>query len=359
MLDFYRKYYKTVFDIALIALTVFLAVWIFSYLYQIAAPIFLSFIVFMVIEPIAKFLHKKGAKKSIATAVAMLLFVTVIIGVLFGAGALIVTQSISLSEKIPKYANILQVEIKEITTYLLDQSKLIPEDVMQRVIEFITNLTNLLGEWTGMLLVWFANYLKSFSTFVFNFLVALILAYFLSVEIDTWKKVARTKTPKTFKHAYFFLKENVFKGIMGYLKAQAKLVSITFVVIFLALLALRIENAFTIALFSGILDVLPVVGISTLFVPWIIYLFVIGNFTQAIWLTALWGTVISIRQVLEPKIIGDSLGVSAFTMLSFIIISLSLFGIIGLFVSPILIILLKSLYEQGYLEKWIRAPEDY
>ena len=92
MLSFYKKYSKTAFDIALIILTVFLIMWVFSYLYKIAAPIFLAFIIFMAIEPLAKFLHRRKIKKSIATAISILIFTIVILGILIGAGVVFVTQ---------------------------------------------------------------------------------------------------------------------------------------------------------------------------------------------------------------------------------------------------------------------------
>lgn len=359
MLDFYKKYYKTVFDIALIVLTVLLIMWLFSYLYNIAAPVFISIIIFMFIEPLAKFLNKRGVKKSIATGLSMFLFIIVLVSILFGAGMLIVTQATSLSVKVPAYADILVHEIEVITQYLQAQSQLIPENVMVKITEYLTTLTDKLGEWAGAFLGWLAGFLSSFTAFIVHFLLGIILAYFLSVEIDTWKKIAHEKTPKTFKKAYYFLKENVFLGLIGYIKAQGILISVTFVVILSSLLLLRVDHAFTISLLAAVLDVLPVLGVSTLFIPWIIYLFAVGQTTQAVWLLALLGTVVALRQILEPKIIGDSLGVSAFTMLVFMIVSLSLFGVAGLILSPILIILLKALYEQGYLKKWIRAPEDY
>ncbi|KFW97768.1 permease, partial [Pectobacterium wasabiae] len=114
--------------------------------------------------------------------------------------------------------------------------------------------------------------LTSFSTFVVNFVIGIILAYFLSIEIESWKRIASDKTPKTFKKAFHFLRENVLLGIVTYLKAQAKLISLTFIVIFIALLILNVNNAFSIALLAAIFDVLPLLGVSTLFIPWIIYL---------------------------------------------------------------------------------------
>ncbi len=359
MLEFYKKYYKTIFDIALIVITVLLVMWLFSFLYNIAAPVFLSFIIFAIIEPLARFLNKKGLKKSIATGISMLLFIIILLGILFGVGMLIVTQATNLSVKLPAYADTLAKEIQRITQYVQAQSQLIPDNVLNRITEFLTTLTDKLGGWAGAFLGWLAGFLSSFTAFIVHFLLGIILAYFLSVEIDTWKRVAQEKTPKTFKKAYSFLKENVFLGLVGYIKAQSILVSITFVIILASLLLMRADNAFTISLIAAVLDVLPVVGVSTLFIPWIIYLLVVGQTAKALWLLVLLGAVVAVRQVLEPKIVGESLGVSAFTMLVFMIVSLSLFGVAGLILSPILIILMKALHEQGYLKKWIRAPEDY
>jgi predicted PurR-regulated permease PerM len=176
------------------------------------------------------------------------------------------------------------------------------------------------------------------------------------VEIKDWKRTAAEKTPRTFKTAFEFLRDNVFQGIGIYLKSQLKLISITFAVIFVSLLLLGVQNAFTIAVVCGIFDVLPLLGVGTVFVPWIIYLFIVGHTSLAIWISALFLVVVLARQILEPKITGDTLGVSAFTMLTFMIISLSLFGIAGVILSPILIILIKALYDQRYFHRWIRMP---
>ncbi|WP_322597421.1 AI-2E family transporter [Paenibacillus sp. JDR-2] len=107
----------------------------------------------------------------------------------------------------------------------------------------------------------------------------------------------------------------------------------------------------------GIFDVLPLLGVSTLFIPWIIYLFLVGQTTLAVWLSVLLIAVVLTRHIVEPKITGDTLGVSAFTMLSCMIVSLHLFGVAGVILSPIIIILIKALYEQGFFHRWIRTPQ--
>ncbi|WP_166245158.1 sporulation integral membrane protein YtvI [Paenibacillus turpanensis] len=362
MQTFYRKYYKTAIDIALIALTVYLIMLTFSFVYKIAAPILLAFLIYYMIEPTARFLNRRGIKKSIASAIAILFFLLIIVGAFIAAGIIFINQIDKLQVMIPKYAETLQIELTRGLAYIQTQIEALPPDMTAdltaKLQEYVSTLTSWGSKAATFVLGWLFAMLTSFSTFLVNLVIAVILAYFLSIEIDYWKKTASDKTPKTFKTAFTFLRENVLKGIFGYLKAQLKLITLTFIVIFAALLILRVDNAFSISLLSAIFDVLPLLGVSTVFVPWIIYLFVTGKVTLGIWLTVLLGIVILVRQIMEPKITGDTLGVSAFTMLSFMVISLSLFGVAGLILSPVLIILMKALYEQGYLKRWIRLPEE-
>jgi sporulation integral membrane protein YtvI len=359
MLSFYKKYYKTVFDIALIALTIYIFMFLFSYLYRIATPIFLAFIIFAAIEPLARLLHRKGMKKSIASALSILLFILVILGAMVLLGIVFTTQISNLANKIPDYAVILQQQISLNADYLHSKWDALPAGVTDKGKDYTATITKYGGQFASDFFIWLTGKLTSFTSFMVNFTIGIILAYFLSTEIEAWKRMAKTNTPQTFKTAFYFLKENVFIGIVGYLKAQMKMVTITFIVILIALLIFGVNSAFSIALLAGVFDLLPLLGVSTVFIPWIIYLFAVGQTTLAIELSILLAVVILVRQILEPKITGDSLGVSAFTMLSAMIISLSLFGISGLILSPILIILLKALHEQGYLKRWIRLPEDY
>lgn len=358
MLPFYKKYWRTAFDIGLIVLTVYLIMLAFSYFYRIATPIIFSLIIFMCIEPLAKRLNKIGIKKSIASAISILFFSLIILAAFTGAALIIKQQGTALIENFPRYQEMLLLQISEISSALNERFPNLPisTDISQNISDLIQSASASWEKISKTVLSHLVSYVSSVSSFIFNFAIGVVLAYFLSIEIADWRKLANEKTPRTFKTAFYFLKENVLKGIGSYIKAQAKLISITFIVIFIALLLLGVNNAFVIAVVAAIFDVLPLLGVSTVFIPWIIYLFIVGEVTLAIWLTALLVVVLLTRQMLEPKITGDSLGVSAFTMLAFMIISMSLFGIAGVILSPILIILLKSLYDQGYFHRWIHAP---
>lgn len=362
MLTFYKKYWKTAFDIGLLVATILLIMWIFSFLYDIAAPIFWSFLIFALIEPLAKFLNRKGMKKSIASAISIVLFIVILLGLLVGAGIIFITQISNLINYLNGIdSEVIMREVQAQYEYWSERFAAldIPEDALDKASEWIGTVLERAADLSVTILNMLYSWLTSFSNFIVNFVIGVVLAYFLSVEIDSWKRIAREKTPKTFKAAFFFLRDNVLKGLVTYMKSQFKLISVTFVMIFVGLMVLGLDNAFSIAVISAILDLLPLLGVTMIFIPWSLFLFAAGDHVTALCLLVLLVIVLIVRQILEPKITGDSLGVSAFTMLSFMIISLSLFGVAGLVLSPVLVILVKSLHDQGYLQQWIRRPEDY
>lgn len=358
MLQFYRKYYKTIFDVLLLIVTIYLFMRIFSYLYQIATPIFLAFLIYAINEPLARFLHKRGIRKNIAATLSTLVFVIVILSIAVGAGAIFLKETGNLEKNIPLYSSYLENQIQSNSFHWESRFNNLPPAVMAKIKDYSSTLASEAGNIAVNFLKVLAGQIGHISSFVISFAVGTILAYFLSLEIETWKRTAREKTPRTFRTMFQFLKKHVFFGLAAYIKAQLKLITITFFILFIALLIMGIKNAFSIALLSAFFDLLPMLGVSTIFIPWIIYLFIVGNVHLAVWLCIVLGIVILVRQIMEPKITGDSLGVSAFTILSFMVISLSIFGVAGVILSPILILLLKALYEQGYLKRWIRLPED-
>lgn len=359
MLPLYKKYWRTFFDIGLIVLTVYLVMFAFSKLYQLAAPVFLSFFVFLLIEPLARFLNRRGLAKPFASAISVLLFLIVLLGTLFGAGLLVTIQALHFQDNLPKYTYVVQQHFAEFTTYLQQKIDSLPPDITDKVNGYFKDATNVLTGWLVAFLKYMVGVLGSFSSFMANFGIAIILAFFLSMEIKDWRKIAHDKMPKTFKTAYAFLQGNVFKAIGSYIKAQLILISITFVIVLVGLFILRTGNEITMALICAVFDVLPLLGVTTILVPWIIYLFIVGNTSLAIGLIVLLAIVLIVRQLLEPKITGNSIGVSsAFLMLSFVILSTSAFGMAGLILSPILLILIKELIQQGYLQSWIYLPQE-
>ena len=204
-------------------------------------------------------------------------FYSGLLSVLSGLGYIFYLQIIQLNASLPKYQQILTEHATAIADELQSRFQSLPPDWSSESATCFPKVTEWGSVVAGKLLGAFIGSFKSVSTWVFNFTIAIILAYFLSLEFINWNKLASERSPKTLRIAFEFLRTNVFKGIASYLKAQGILISVTFVVVFASLLMLGVGNAFAISLLAALFDILPLLGIQTLFIPWIIYLFIVGD----------------------------------------------------------------------------------
>jgi sporulation integral membrane protein YtvI len=354
----YRKYARTLLDIALIVVSVFLILFLFSGFYQIAAPILFGLVIYAMIEPLAAWLHRKGMNKPSAALVSVLVFLIVIVTIISLAGMIFTFQLQQLAKLVASnqdsFRESFDVQLHWVQTQIAAMSPEVVQEIQKYISQFVEYGSQLLSN----VLNWLFSVVTSVPTLLFNIVIGMILAFYLSSEINLWREWVRVNVPNSIKSVHGFLRDHVFSGIISYIKSQLVLVSLTFVIVFLGLLLIGVENAFSIAVLAAIFDILPILGIPVIFVPWIAYSFIVGDAERGIWLLVLLIVAFFTRQILEPKIAGESIGVSAFVMLASMVVSLSLFGVAGVIITPFLVILIKALYEQQYFKRWIHMPED-
>lgn len=143
--------------------------------------------------------------KPFASAISVVLFLVILLGALFAAGLLITTQVIQFQDNLPRYTYIVQQHFTEATTYLQQKIDALPPDLTDKLNGYFTDATNVLSTWMVTFFKYMIGVLGSFSSFMANFGIAIILAFFLSMEIKDWRRIAHDKLPKTFKTAYAFL----------------------------------------------------------------------------------------------------------------------------------------------------------
>jgi sporulation integral membrane protein YtvI len=351
-----QKWWRTVRDLALMLLFAYLLCKLFGFLWEIAKPLFIGYVLFLVIEPLARFLHKKGVKKIIATSISTLLFLVIVGGLFTVLGIIGSSQIQHLYHSLPKYASSLQKQADIHSDFVQEKINALPDNVGEKIHEYMSGAIETATEFAKNILGSLFDGLNVGLMFVAESLVGLVIAFLISKSSKELEVKYQKSTPKSFKHAYTFLKENVGRGIAGYIKAQLILMFITFVILFGCLLYLKVDNALTISLLSSIFSIVPVVGTATVIVPWVVYLLIVGHTALAIKVVIVQVILVALRHVVEPKLMADALGVSALKMFVFMIVSSSLYGVGGLFLTPILIIIYEALTKQGYFKKWIFMP---
>ena len=134
------------------------------------------------------------------------------------------------------------------------------------------------------------------------------------------------------------------------MKAQLILLLLTAIIIFIGLSILRIDHSFTITLFIAVIDLIPILGIGIVFIPWILYLFFTKSFTTTIGLCLLYMVTIVFRQMIEPKIVAESIGIHPLIALVILFVSVQVWGMGGILLAPVLFIICSALYQSEIIK---------
>lgn len=186
-------------------------------------------------------------------------------------------------------------------------------------------------------------------SFLISSLLMIISSYFFTIDFNEIRDFILKQTNDRTKEIIFRLKAHSFGTVGKFIKSYGIIMSITFIELSIGLSILRIENAIAIALIIAIFDILPVLGTGGIMIPWIVIAFVNNDLSLAVGLAIIYAIVTVIRNIIEPKIVGNQVGAHPLVMLISMFIGIKLLGPIGIFVLPIAVILIKNLNDEGII----------
>ena len=146
------------------------------------------------------------------------------------------------------------------------------------------------------------------------------------------------------------VKHSLGRSVGGYFKAQLKIEIWMYLLLVIGLSILIVDYVFLIALGIAILDLLPFFGTGTVMVPWAIIKILSADYQMAIGLLIIWGVGQLARQIIQPKIVGDSIGVPPIPTLLLLFFGYKVGGVLGMIIAVPLGLLLYTLYEEGVFD---------
>lgn len=190
-------------------------------------------------------------------------------------------------------------------------------------------------------------------------LIFFIASFFLTLGYDGLAETAKKTLKKSTADKISTVKRITLRSLGQMGKSYAIIIGITFCEISIGLGILKLigvytgSHIFTIALFTAVVDILPVLGTGAVMVPWALYCLLISHqFGMAVGLIVMYALITVLRQIIEPKLVGANLGIPPILTLMAMYIGLQTIGVIGMFVLPITIVVLVKLNEDGVIHLW-------
>ena len=168
----------------------------------------------------------------------------------------------------------------------------------------------------------------------------------LQTQLQTWINFQRLLTHLPFARPLEHAGKRIAQSLKGWAHAQIRIMFVIVLECTVGYWLLHIPGAGLWAVLTGMVDALPVFGTGTIFVPWLILVFCQKDYTFFVWLLLLYGITWLTRELLEPKLLGDGLGLLPVCFLISVIVGLKLFGAAGLFTGPFGVLFVKELWTE-------------
>ncbi|HHW48045.1 MAG TPA: sporulation integral membrane protein YtvI [Clostridiaceae bacterium] len=354
---------KRIIKFVLTVIIVLLCTYICFRLSNYFMPFIIAYILSLIMEPLIRFLVSKlKLKRKIAALISLLLLLVVFGLVLSLIISKLITEIKSMVLTLPRYFAELYNNIIDLAEKLMDIYEWLPSTITDNIGSIISNLYNtLLGILNSIVGGAFATAISLPEVLIF-LLITILATYFISSDKEKIHNYIKSQLPDTWVNKIAAVKNDLFSAIFGYLKAFLIIMSITFVEIFIGLTIIRVRYSLLLAIIISIIDILPILGTGTVLIPWSLYSFFTGNIRMGISILILYVVVTIVRQVIEPKIVSQQIGVYPLLTLMASYVGLKLLGVLGLFLGPITFLLLKNilsgLFKNRSLKEIIGKPSN-
>lgn len=178
-------------------------------------------------------------------------------------------------------------------------------------------------------------------------LLMIISSFFITVDYDRITGFCMKQLNDTGKTVFYQIKDYVVNTLFVCIRSYLLIMAITFTELMFGLWIIGVEHAVFTSLLISIFDILPVLGVGGVLIPWGIVCLLQSNYSMAIGLFILYIVILVIRNILEPKIVGKQIGLHPVVTLASMFVGVQLFGLFGLFGFPIGLSLLRHLNKTG------------
>lgn len=320
-------------------------------------PFLVAFILSLMIEPAIKFIMRKtNFCRRTSAIIIFLIALTIILGIVTWLIISIFSESSSLLQGLNDYFDKAYIQFQNLISSFQFDKIHVSEEVLGIIQNSTGDILTTASNWLRGALTGLIDLVTSLPSIAICIGITFIALYFICVDKIYILDQIEHHLPKVWVRKMGRHMHDLIQTLGGYLKAEATLILVSFVISLVGLYILEftgfnIQYPLLMALFIGFVDALPILGSGTVMIPWSIICAINGEINLGIAILILLIIMSIARQVLEPKLVSKNIGVHPIFTLIAMYTGFKFIGIMGLLIGPIVLIIFKnifaSLIDQG------------
>ncbi len=321
-------------------------------------PFVVGWIIAMIASPLVGFFEKKvKIKRKAGSAFVIITVIGLVIFAGYFVCAKLMEQVIEFAGELPDMWEGTQQEFAQIGERLEAASKYLPDEIEVAIVKITSNIGEYLGELFGRLgspaIETLSRFTMNLPSILIGIIMCLLSAYFFVADKDYLSNLLHKVMTQSMLDQVNLVKRGLVRAVGGYFKAQLKIEFWMYLLLVLGFTILRVKYAFLIAIGVAFLDLLPFFGTGTVLIPWAIIKFLNGEYTMVIGLLIIWGVGQLARQLIQPRIVGDSVGLEPIPTLFLLFIGYKSAGVVGMIIAVPIGIIVLTMYEEGVFDTTI------
>ena len=335
----------------LYAAAAFLGLWLaFKYLLGLLLPFLLGTAVALSAEPAVNLLQQRiGLKRNLAAGLGVTATLALLGGLLSLVGALAVKELARLAATIPDLQETALEGMALLQGQLLRLAERAPEGVQpllqKTVLSVFDGRDRLMEQAAGRLPGIIGGALSRVPGGALGVGTGLLAGFMISARLPRLRTWINARLPQSWKEKTLPALGRIRRSLWGWIKAQGKLATVTWLIVTAGFLLLRIPYAPVWALGVALVDAVPVLGTGTVLVPWAVIELLRSNGPQAVGLLLIYAAAMLTRTVLEPRLVGKQLGLDPLVTLFCFYLGFRLWGVAGMLLAPLLAAATKAATE--------------
>lgn len=337
----------------LIVISILIIIILGYFILPVSMPIIVALLTAMLLTPLVRIIEKRGKiKRNIAVFIVFIIFLCFIGLSGYYVTTKAVTQADHFVKNLPSYITEINYGWMNFQQNLNDKFEDLPKELVAEIDIYVQqSLTSIRTSVSSRNFVSdVTSLMTKIPNFLVSFLVYLIALYLFLLELPRIKEQIYAHLTEKTKDKVQFMSSRLSYVIFGFIKAQFLVSIIIFIVSLIGLLIIAPEVAFLMSFIIWIIDFIPIIGSIAILAPWAAYHLIAGNMALATKLLILAAVLLIIRRTVEPKVMGQHIGLSPLATLIAMYIGLMLLGVIGFIVGPLVVILFTSAKEAGIIK---------